>query len=748
MQEQEQQIRDQIRDLMRAKKYDELDTLWLEVIDGEEYSLSFHEAVIRYLINRKEMERLREMYGDFAEQAIEKERFDHCLNILIVVLQHDPAYTALRRHMMAALRGNNPERNEERMDEFFRISGLDGDTPDLIGALRKVEDLLGAAKGQVFKHSQWGLGIVKELDATEGWAILDFDKKKNHRMTLVGLKDFLQRIPNDHVYARIAKTPEEFKQEVIEDPCSCIRLCLKNHKGKMKAPELKKILTTNFMTDAEFKKWWTKAKDEVRLDPYIDLAGKGASTLLTLRDKPRSFVDEISVRMVEATDLKPRREILRDVSKHGSAADMAGEDTKSLELLFLKPFEDGAITTDTEKFGNGLLFEEFSDLFTDDAKNPVDLQEFINRDRDEVIKLIGNVGIFDLQKIALDHVLKEREGDAAAIFSEVFFDAEPRLVTWMEKKLETMGSTETMELCVERVLSEPARNPDVFVWAAKKVFAGNLTHILESHSMLQILATALMGASELESSAITLEGKEEEHVLSKAQKLRLLVQEGTLKNVKLAIRDTKQEDARKFLATVNMNGSISNQLRLGIEQIVYTEHPELSRSKPSEEAEEAKDQHHYSTEAAIEAKRKDLSHILNTEIPENSVAIGVAREHGDLKENAEYHAAKDRQKVLMQTAKELEDLIARARPVDLSTVKTDQVRFGTRVKLLNKDTNENEEITLMGMWEANAEKKIVSYLTPFGSQVMGREPNEEFELTLPDGRKINYLVQEIHNVSA
>lgn len=743
MQEQEQQLRDQIRDLMRAKKHDELDTLWLEVLVSEPKSLSFHEGVIRYLINKKEMERLREMYSMFAEQSVAKERYQHTIDVLSLLLQYDPAYTALRRYFMQAVRGLHADRGD-RLDEIFRISELDSDSRDIMTAMTKVEELLGASKGQVFKHSQWGLGIVRELDPTEGWAVLDFEKKPNHRITLSGIKEFLQRIPNEHFLARIAKNPEETKREIYEDPCSAIRICLKNHKGKLKAPDLKKIFTTGFLSEAEFKKWWTKAKDEVRLDPHIDLIGKGASTVLVLRQEARSFADEIRVRLLEAPTTKLRREVLRDVDRHGSAADMAEEDLKVLTMLFQKPVADKSLKTDEELFSHGLLFEEYRELFVADAVNPVDLAPYFKRDRYDLVELISGVEVFELQRVALKRVLDERK-DAPAIFSEVFFTAETRLATWMEKTLESMDAT-VMESCVERILSNPMRNTDLFIWAAKKVFSGNLPHVLESMSESEVVLAGLQAMNDLETQAHGLSGAAREQVMQKANKLRAFIQEGTLKHIKRSLRTCTDDQARQFITSVNMMGNLTNQLRMGIEQVIFAEHPGLSKTRPSEDEEEQKQAIHYATEAAVENRRQKLSHILNTEIPENSEQIGIAREYGDLKENAEYHAAKDRQKVLMQTASELEGLISRAQIVDLNQVKTDQVRFGTKAILRNLDSNEVEECILMGMWEANAEKKIISYLTPFGSQLLSRKPGDVFLMKLPDGREVNYRVDGIEKV--
>jgi transcription elongation factor GreA len=194
--------------------------------------------------------------------------------------------------------------------------------------------------------------------------------------------------------------------------------------------------------------------------------------------------------------------------------------------------------------------------------------------------------------------------------------------------------------------------------------------------------------------------------------------------------------------------SLTVQVRGAIDMILAGIHPDLKKSTRAEDEEEKrKTSFHYATEDALERKRRELSNIVQVEIPRNSEAIGTARELGDLKENAEYHAAKDRQKLLMQQAKELEELIGRARIIDLKTVRTDTVRFGTRVLVRQITTGKEQDFTLLGMWEADGDKRIISYLTPFGSQMMNRSVGERFVVNTPDGRNEEYEVLAIEAIA-
>lgn len=738
MHQSEFELRDKIKELIRSKKFDELDNLWITVVEGPPLSILLHEAIGRFLLNRKEHGRLGEMYSILLTQRNAGGHHQQVLGIARALLELEPGLVFLRPHVIEAFKGVYSDRPAERLKQYVELAGLD-ESNDLTRAMAKFEDLVGASKGQVFKHNQWGLGVVREFDAQAGTAVIDFPRKAGQKMTLEGIKNFLIRIPHDHILARIAKDREAFVAEMNEDPAAAVRMALKNAGGKMKAPDLKRLLTTDFLTEDQYKKWWNAAKDAVRLDPYLDAIGKGTSQELVLRKEPRSFVDDVRLRLLEAKTLEERRAVLRDVDRHGSDADMAAEDTDALTALFFKPFQDGALKTREELFGHGVLFEEFRVLFREDAKNPVNVDEHLAGDAAAVGDLIAELKVFELKRIALERVLVSREKDAPEIFAHAFFDADSRLVAWMEKILAAKGSHDVVSHCIERIVAQPERNVDLFAWAARKAIDGQLEHVTESIKPLEILATAVQTLSDLESEA----GSSKD-ASAGAQRLRGLLQENQLKTVKKALKGSTPDEARRFLGTVNMAGGMSNQLRVAIEQIVHTAHPSLMRKSKSEEEEaQKKPAFHYATPDSIERKRRDLSHILNIDIPENSKAIGTARELGDLRENAEYHAAKDRQKLLMQQAAELEDLIARARPIDLEAVKTDDVRFGTRVVVQNVDTGEQESYAIMGMWEADADKRIISYLTPFASQLMNRKVDERFPVSYPDGRKATFRVVSV-----
>ncbi len=132
---------------------------------------------------------------------------------------------------------------------------------------------------------------------------------------------------------------------------------------------------------------------------------------------------------------------------------------------------------------------------------------------------------------------------------------------------------------------------------------------------------------------------------------------------------------------------------------------------------------------------------LKAERPQIVDAIEEARAHGDLSENAEYHAAKERQGQVEATIADLEDKLSRAQIIDPSTLSGDKVVFGATVTLLDED-DKPVQYQIVGQAEADAKAGMISYNSPLGRALIGRNVGDEVEVTVPSGDKF-YLVDKI-----
>ena len=149
------------------------------------------------------------------------------------------------------------------------------------------------------------------------------------------------------------------------------------------------------------------------------------------------------------------------------------------------------------------------------------------------------------------------------------------------------------------------------------------------------------------------------------------------------------------------------------------------------------------TSQGLEKLKKELAELKNIRRPKIIQAIAEARGHGDLKENAEYHAAKDEQAKIEGRVIELNDLIARANVIDVTTLeKKDNVIFGSTVCLVNLENNEKNIYKIVGKDEADITKNYIYFRSPIGKALIGKKKKDLVSVVTPSGEK-NFEIIEI-----
>ena len=138
----------------------------------------------------------------------------------------------------------------------------------------------------------------------------------------------------------------------------------------------------------------------------------------------------------------------------------------------------------------------------------------------------------------------------------------------------------------------------------------------------------------------------------------------------------------------------------------------------------------------IEKIKKELIYLKEKKRPEIVSAIAEARSHGDLKENAEYHAAKEQQSHNEGRIQQIEDIIARANIIDVTKINNDgKIIFGSSVFLQNLDTNEKISYKIVGKDEADLNQKLIYYKSPIGKGLIGKNKKDLVEISTPAGTK-------------
>ena len=149
------------------------------------------------------------------------------------------------------------------------------------------------------------------------------------------------------------------------------------------------------------------------------------------------------------------------------------------------------------------------------------------------------------------------------------------------------------------------------------------------------------------------------------------------------------------------------------------------------------------TSQGLEKLKKELGELKNIKRPKIIKAIAEARGHGDLKENAEYHAAKEEQAKIESRVIEINDLIARANVVDVTKLeKKDNVIFGSTVDLINLENNEKKTYKIVGKDEADMTKNYIYFRSPIGKALIGQKKKKLVTVTTPSGER-NFQIKDV-----
>ncbi len=141
------------------------------------------------------------------------------------------------------------------------------------------------------------------------------------------------------------------------------------------------------------------------------------------------------------------------------------------------------------------------------------------------------------------------------------------------------------------------------------------------------------------------------------------------------------------------------------------------------------------TDFGFQKLSRELHDLQKVQRPEMVIELDIARSHGDVKENAEYHAAKEKIAFIENRTDELNDLMTRAQVVDPSLYKHDKIRFGSTIALEDLDSEEELTYTIVGSTESNPNLGLISYHSPLAKQLLGKEEVDEVVVKLPSGEK-------------
>ena len=582
-------------------------------------------------------------------------------------------------------------------------------------------------------HRSWGFGLISGFDEGRGMILIDFedDERTSHAMDPIFCIDKLELLAEDHILSQHRKNPEEIEKLAKKEPADLIiKILEQGDDGCVNTRDIERILGYMFGA-SKAKRWWTATKKVLIKDPRIAVPNKKNEPYV-LRDEP----------------VKPEQEILQDFF----------EEKRSYEKIVLaeKLFDLSAQKEDLQADLPQVLADltiailEAKNLSQADRLYGIWVRNNLARDVEEDVEKLEPTSA---------SILQECEDDLPALadlmpakFHSRFLDLVARTYpdTWKKIVLNLLQNTavkfsgecahfliarEESKLLLSSLnswLDEQNLKAPVLLWMLKFRNLSKFQELLGGMINPRLL-TAVFSAIDYESlrNATSRRIPLAEILSDDRQLLSDILDKGT------------EENAKDLAQALMLNPGFEDLTKRSLLARFIKKFPKIQSLLDGESASSSSSSGSTPVEDSLivskqsfDKKLADLDIITKEKIPENSLAIEKARELGDLKENAEYHMAKDDQKVLLARQAELQGDLMRAKPTDFTEAPIDSIGIGSVVELNDLGSGEKVKYTILGAWDSDPENNILSYLTPLGQSILGKKVGDDVQIDVEGNNQV------------
>ena len=584
------------------------------------------------------------------------------------------------------------------------VSALLAKMPTLKPAKSKLEAMV---PGAYVVHRSWGFGQIRSYDESAQRLTIDFKGKAGHAMDPAFCVSTMEVLHPRHLLVRRETEAARINELIANQPAQLVVEALQAYPNQAATAIELEIVLAQVLGEEKFKKWWAAARKQIAQDARLSVPVKKTECYI-VRETPVSAEDGIREQFTSTRSARRRITLAEEL--------MAAVDGKA------SPGDLGAIL-------DGLA-ESVRE------SNQLDAAERLYGAavRDDLAKLLGRTEAFEPAQATLIANTRDLPGIAEKIpvhfqgrFLRLIRDTHPieardvlfQLLKTSQGKFTTEcinflieeGHADHLAETLRRWQTEQNLRAPVLLWIVKnrdsKKFA-KLLHDLITPRLLSAIFFAI-----------------DYEALQAASARRIPLADILSEDTALIpdlLSTADPETARDLANTLMLNQGFEELTKKSLLARFIKIFPKI-QSLVAADA-EGKDEQLIVSRASYDRKREEYDQIVSKKIPENSKAIAAAREHGDLRENSEFKMAKQDQSVLMAQKGQLERDLARARVTDFKDATTDQASVGTGVEVRKVADGSTTTFTILGAWDGDPDRHIISYKTAFGAALLGRKPGE------------------------
>ncbi len=589
---------------------------------------------------------------------------------------------------------------------------------------RHIEPLVQLTTSGFCMHRSWGFGRIKTVDTVFARFTIDFPNKPAHTMDLAFAADSLKPISKDHILARKAADVESLRNLAATNHLELVKVVLNSFGGHATVDQIQQALVPDVIRD-DWKKWWEAAKRELKKDGHFQVPLKKTEPVI-YQAKEVSLQERLIGEFRSAKGLKAHVAVATEILKN--AHDLSDKQAAAKEIISTL---NGEIAT-YQRTQTAVALEG---VFIRD-----DIRQISEAPASESEVTAKAIWAQDTKLAALMEALPAIKHRRAV---ESFKEANPD--RWSDVLRTTLNSVNA-KLCKEfaallvengkinelketlaRLISQHLASSELLLWLAKE----------RNDTFADIIGPevfrAMLTAMERDQFNEKRSNRLREYILDDQELLPEMTAAAELEVIKDLTRALQLSpvfddmDKRSLLARIVKSHPAVQSLISGGETKQDTT---LVVSWDS-----------------LERRREEYAELVHKKMPANREEIAIARSYGDLRENHEYKAAKEMQKLLVRTKDEMENQLVRARGTDFSNARTDIVSIGTIVRTTDIDTSHRETFTILGAWDSDPEKGVVSYLSPIAQALLNRKIGDEVEFEI-HGAKHRHRIESIEAFKA
>ncbi|RME68368.1 MAG: transcription elongation factor GreA [Verrucomicrobia bacterium] len=592
--------------------------------------------------------------------------------------------------------------------------------------LKSKRDKLAAMKaGSYCIHRSWGFGQIRDYDAGDQKLIIDFVDKPGHKMDPAFCLNTMEVLADDHILVRKQTEPEVIQEMIDKRPADLLVELLKQYPNNAATGVEVESVLTRVVGEGAFKRWWTRARREIARDPRIASPARKTGVYV-LREEPVSMEEEI-LQDFKSTR-SPRRKVglaeklFQAAKENADFRDPLGEVLETLDAIV----RESRQLTEAERLHAAIVRDDFARLLGRDPGQLDPTTASLVAEARELPEVVAELPAA-YQSRVLEVIVEAFPAEWKEVAFNLLKTSSGKFTSDCINFLLEHDLAEEILDTLKRWQTEQNLRAPLLLWIVKNRNSKRFRKIIGDLIAPRLLSSIFF--------AIDYEA------LQTAGTRRIPLAEELSDDQELItdlLAEADAETARDLANTLLLNQGFEELTKKSLLARFIKQFPTI-QSLVAGEAEEREERLLVSRESH-DRRTAELQEIIQKKIPENSRAIAAAREHGDLRENSEYKMAKQDQSVLLAKRAQLERELARAQVTDFQNATTDQVGIGTIVTLKDLNTGEQLEYTILGAWDSDPEKHIISYKTPLAASLLTHRIGEQVSVRIGDHENMVEIV--------